>query len=340
MRYVLLSFLILHFSFSFAGDQSYALIVAGDGTEPNFTENYKDWCVRLHKVLTTDCGIPADNVRILMEKKELAPQIASNVSTKENVIKEFADLAAKVKSTDQVIVVYIGHGTEQNNIGKLCLPGPDITSDETADLLNKIQTNEVIFINSASCSASFMEKCSKPGRIVITATNSSGEGNETYFMEFFIKAYEERDRSKKPTLNVLDAFNTAALNCPKWYLRQYLDDAGWRTEGKQSRQLWQKFYGKVADKKEAPPQNGDGDDAEPQVGEWGPQWEGRRMPSEHAQIDDNGDHLGTAVFNNTEFTPVPGEEAADGWFARKIVLGKPGGARDLKIVEPKKPEEK
>jgi hypothetical protein len=344
MRALLFSFLILYFPFVAAADgQSYALVVAGDGTDANFVENYKDWAVRLHKVLTGDCGIPAANVRVLMEKKELAPQVAADVSTKENVIKEFDGFAAKVKAGDQVIVVYIGHGTQQNNVGKLCLPGPDISSDETAELLNKLKTTEVIFINSSPCSDAFLEKCSKPGRVVITATNTNAEGNETYFMEFFLKAYEERDKAKTPSLSILDAFNSAATNCPKWYLRQYWADAehGWRTEGKQSRALWQKFYGKVADKKEAPPENADAADGEPQLGEWGPQWEGRRMPTEHAQIDDNGDKLGTAAFNNSEFTPVTGsEEGADGWYARKIVVGKPGGAKDLKIVEPKKAEDK
>ena len=76
------------------------------------------------------------------------------------------------------------HGTAQGSAAKLCLPGPDLTSDETADLLNKIPTKEVLFINTAACSAAFLEKCSAPGRIVITSTNNAGEGNETYFMEF------------------------------------------------------------------------------------------------------------------------------------------------------------
>src|SRR5256885_16739882 len=64
--------------------QSYALIVAGDGAEPAYTETYRDWSVRLHKLLTADLGIPAANVRLLMEKQDLAPQIISAECTKEN----------------------------------------------------------------------------------------------------------------------------------------------------------------------------------------------------------------------------------------------------------------
>ena len=48
--------------------QTYALVVAGEGVEPAYTENYRDWSVRLHKLLTADFGIPTANVRLLMEK--------------------------------------------------------------------------------------------------------------------------------------------------------------------------------------------------------------------------------------------------------------------------------
>ncbi|HEY3320405.1 MAG TPA: hypothetical protein VGP72_08060 [Planctomycetota bacterium] len=308
--------------------QAYALIVAGEGSEPNFSENYRDWVVRLHKLLTTDCGISAGNVRVLMEKKELAPEIVSDVSTKANVIKTFGDLKTKVKPGDQFLLVFIGHGTAQSKTGKLCLPGPDLTSDETAELLRQLPNREVVFINSACASYSFVDKCSLPGRVIITATNSSAEGNETYFMEFLLKAFENRaaDADKNGTVDLLEAFNYAATECPKWYLRQYLEDTGWRIEGKQSRQLWQKFYGNVKDKAMADPLDANAEDAEPQLGEWGPHWQGRRMPAEHAQLDDNGDRQGSAVFANNQFTPLAGsEEKADGFHARKVILGKPQG---------------
>jgi hypothetical protein len=313
-----------------ATPQAYALIVAGDGGDANFSENYRDWCARLHKLLTGNCGIPAANVRLLMEKQDLIPQIVSATSEKENVLKAYNELNAKVKSGDQFIVFFVGHGMAQDTTGRFCIPGPDLTSDETADLLNKIKTKDVIFVNTIACSAVFLEKCSAPGRIVITSTNNPGEGNETYFMEFLLRAYENGDTAKLAAQPLLNAFNTAATECPKWYLRQYYDAGthSWRTEGKQSRELWKKYYGKLTDKKMADPLDPNADDQEPQLGEWGEQWANRRMPTEHAQLDDNGDKLGTGVFVNNQFTPLTGtEEGADGFLARKVVLGKPVGAK-------------
>ena len=221
-------------------------------------------------------------------------------------------------------LIYIGHGTAQAGEAKLCIPGPDISDDETAELLAKVKTKAVVFIQTAACSGAFLEKCSKPGRVIVTATNGAGQGNETYFAEFFLQAYEQNKDSAGQ--DVLAAFNVAALACPKWYLRQYFEGTvkAWRTEGKQSRALWEKFYGKVTDKQEAKAQNPDADDADPVLGEWGEQWANRRMPAEHAQLDDNGDKLGASVFVNNQFTPITGsEEGADGFVARICVLGKP-----------------
>src|SRR4051794_597667 len=93
--------------------QTYALVVAGEGIDPVYTETYRDWSVRFHKLLTAGFGIPSANVRLLMESQELAPTLVSAVSTKENIYKAFDELNAKVNSGDQFIVVFMGHGTAQ-----------------------------------------------------------------------------------------------------------------------------------------------------------------------------------------------------------------------------------
>jgi len=324
MRSAILLTALLGFSLhaADAAPQAYALIVSGEGGESHFSENYKDWTIRLHKLLV-ERGIPAANIRVLMETKDAAP-VCNDSATRENIIKAFDEYAKSVKAADQFSLFFIGHGTAQNKLGKLCLPGADISSDDVANALGRIPAKAQLFVNSAALSDSYLEKCSAPGRVIITATNNPGEGNETYFMEFFLRGCESKaaDGNKDGAITVLEAFNHAATECPKWYLRQYLDKtSAWRVEGKQARELWQKFYGKVAEKKMAPAAD-NADDAEPKLGEWGPHWEGRRMPTEHAQLDDNGDKIGTAVFVNNDYLLVtPGDENSDGFHAQKFVLG-------------------
>ncbi|MBA3707563.1 MAG: hypothetical protein H0W83_01940 [Planctomycetes bacterium] len=320
-----------------AGDEpskAYALIIAGEGDDANFSENYRDWSARLNALLTSHCGIPSDQVAVLIEKKELLPAIAADTSTKEHVAAAFAATTAKIHPGDQLLVFLIGHGTQLDKTAKLCLPGADLTSVDVAGFLGRIPTAEVVVVGGMCASDGLLESCSLPGRVLITATNQAAEGNEAYFMEFFLRACESfaggagQAGGKRP-IGLLDVFNLAASECPKWYLRQYLlttKPVSWRIDGKRSRLLWQKFYGKIPDKVMAPPENPDQEDEEPVLGEWGPQWKNRRIPTEHAQLDDNGDHIGAAVFAGNVFTPLTGTvEGEDGWVASRTVLGQPRG---------------
>jgi hypothetical protein len=103
----------------------------------------------------------------------------------------------------------------------------------------------------------------------------------------------------------------------------------WEVQGRTARQLWKKFYGAIPAKLLVPAASEpEPEDAEPQFGEWGEHWKGRRMTTEHAQIDDNGDHVGTGVFVDNRFTSVDGgTEGVDGWAAQRTRLGHPRGDR-------------
>ncbi|MBA2482533.1 MAG: hypothetical protein H0V44_17860 [Planctomycetes bacterium] len=313
--------------------KSYALVVAGDGGEAHFSANYRDWSRRLHALLTTRCGIPSAQVAVLMEQKDALPGIAVAVSTKENVVAAVEATLARLVPGDQLLVFLIGHGHEMGTTAKLCLPGPDLSNHDLAALLARAPTNEVVVVGGMCGSDGLLDPCSLPGRVLITATNSATEGNEAYFMEFFIAACETSATPPGGTngVNLLDAFNAAATACPKWYLRQYLEDSkppAWRIDGKQSRLLWQKFYGTIPEKLMKAPEDPEAEDAEPQLGEWGPHWMGRRMPTEHAQLDDNGDRTGSAIFVQNRFIPLAGASTEeDGSHALRTIIGQPRGDR-------------
>ena len=327
-----------------AKPKAYALLISGESGEPQFAENYADWVTRLHKILAKQGGLPAENICVLMENKQAAPQICSDTSRKENVLRSLKQLKEKVVPGDQVLIVLIGHATLQDKIQKFCLPGPDITVDEFTEAVNQIQTREIIVVAAHQFSCNLLERLSVPGRVLITATSEPVEGNETYFMEFFVQAYEKQPAARKDQPNLLEIFNSAALDCAKWYLRQYMIYDGhnhpthiWRVEGKQAFALWKKFYGKLPyfEINESASST-TVDDAEPAVGDWGPQWFGRRILAEHAQLDDLGDKTGASVFVDNEFTPLKGENDA-GKLAKQTCLGQPNGNRELPKLPAKAP---
>ncbi|MCZ7649189.1 MAG: hypothetical protein M5U26_28695 [Planctomycetota bacterium] len=321
-----------------------ALVVAGESGEPNFAANFKDWTQRFHAVLTGKCGIPAANVAVFMERKDALPGVVKEASTRENVLKALAAWETQVHPGDQAVLVLMGHGSTDAKSAKLCLPGADLSAADLAAALKKVPTRDVIVIDLASASHPFVAPLSHPDRIIVAATNNPAQGNATYFAEFFLAAYEKpgADANGDGKLQLLETFNAAALNCAKWYLRQYFSDGGeWRIEGKQSRELWKKFYGSIPEKKMGAPMDPEADDAEPELGEWGPQWMGRRMCTEFAQLEDNGDKVGSAVFNNSAFAPVKGvDPGEDGKLAAQTILGMPRGLAGAPVFKEEEKEEK
>src|SRR5581483_9637554 len=95
------------------------------------------------------------------------------------------DLASKAAPDDIVMVVLIGHGSAQGTEARFNLPGPDLTATDYAHLLDKFPSQRVALVNAASASGDFIAALSKKNRIIVTATRSGGEKNETVFGEYF-----------------------------------------------------------------------------------------------------------------------------------------------------------
>lgn len=321
--------------------KAHALIVAGESGEAPFTTLFPEWAQRFHTLLTAKAGIAPERVAVLVEQPDALKSVARGPSTLAEVKKVLAGWTPEVKPGDAVVVVLLGHGTGDAAGSKLCLAGPDLTAADLAEALKLVPTRDVCVVHAGSASHGFVAALSHPDRIVIASTNNPGQGNATYFAEFFLRAWEQpgADANGNGKLEWLELFNRSAQECAKWYLRQYYDGKEWRTEGKQSRALWQKFYGSNSEKKMGAPMDPEAEDAEPQLGEWGEQWMGRRMCTEFAQLDDNGDRVGSAVFNNTALTPLKGSEPGeDGKQAAAAVPGQPRGLAGL--PEFKDPEQK
>jgi len=69
----------------------------------------------------------------------------------------------------------------------------------------------VAFINTSSSSGAFLPASASPGRVVVTATKTGGERNETQFPEFFVEAFNDAaaDRDRNGHVSVLEAFEYA-----------------------------------------------------------------------------------------------------------------------------------
>ncbi len=97
------------------------------------------------------------------------------------------EFSKRVRPGDQIYIVFIGHGSFRSGESRLNLPGPDLTDTELAVLLELFVDQQVVFVNTASASGGFVKALSGKDRVVVTATKSGMERNETVFGRYFIE---------------------------------------------------------------------------------------------------------------------------------------------------------
>jgi len=314
------------------------LILGSQTVDPDgpYARNMHDWMSRFVKVLTVQGSVPAANVRVLAaaESPDAEPPVAK--STLENVRAAFEKLGRELRSKDQFILFIVGHGTVTEPVGKLCLPGRDLKATELADLLDALPTRKVVVINCASGGAEFLEKYSRRGRVVVSACGVTGEGNQTYFAEFFLLACETKqaDANGDGVITVLEAFNRAAHRCINWYHRQYKIA---KEEGedplpreievrtKEARRIFRKFYGGVKEVRMVEPTDGDdeeeGKDPDSENLE---DLASRRESGEHAALEDRGENTGALHWLGNKHQILSGKPGEQGEIAARTVLGSPG----------------
>jgi hypothetical protein len=210
---------------SVAGD-NYALVITGaSGGEPYATK-YAGWRQSFVTTLRTKFGYPDDHVVVMAENT--GPGIRA--ATRDEVRRALTDLRGRLGKDDQLVVLLIGHGTTADGPGpgdhgeagnedaKFNLVGPDLRASEWADLLRPL-ASRVIFVDTTAASFPFLRRLAGPGRVVVTATDSSAQAFETGFGEFFVRAFEDpsADADKSGRVSLFEAFMYASAATRAWY---------------------------------------------------------------------------------------------------------------------------
>ena len=194
--------------------QTHLLVIVGLGGEPAFTERFHEWATSLIDVATERYGVPVGNVMYLGEKVELAPALISDRSTKDNVAAAIETIADRAAPADHVAIVIFGHGSF-TDAARVNLPGRDPSADDFAQLLDRLDGQQVTFVNAASASGPFVEALSAEGRVIMTATKTGRQWNAAVFGGHFVDAFtageEEADQNKDQRISMLEAFTYARL---------------------------------------------------------------------------------------------------------------------------------
>jgi len=202
--------------------RTHLLIVSGLGGEPQYSEQFRNWGLALADVARKRYGLPDSEIVYLAEEGVKDPRI-SGVSTKVNVEAALTRFAKSAGPGDEVVIVLMGHGSGSQEDSKISLPGPDISARDFARDLAVFKTQQVGFVDLTSASGDMLPVLSAPNRVVITATKSSFERNESVFVKYFVAALtgDGADVDKDGRVSLLEAYRYAVTETKRYY-----DDQG------------------------------------------------------------------------------------------------------------------
>lgn len=181
--------------------QTHVLVVTGVAGDEEHGAKFKKWADTFVDAAKKKEGVAEANITVLSERG----------ATRAAVEKAFGDIAAKAKPNDTVFVLLIGHGSFDGRTGAFNLMGPDLAATDYAKLLAAFTTQTVVFVNTTSASGAFLQPLAAPGRVIVTATKTGGERNDTDFPEFFVRAFgdETADRDRNGRVSIAEAFDYA-----------------------------------------------------------------------------------------------------------------------------------
>ncbi|MBI1353945.1 MAG: hypothetical protein GC160_06330 [Acidobacteria bacterium] len=189
------------------GAASQFVIIEGLGGAPEYSERFADEAGRVAAAARRSSGDDA-NVRLLR-----GPE-----ARLDNLVKVFSGLQA-LSPDDSLAVILIGHGTDDGEQYKFNIPGPDITAERLANLLDKIPVKRQLVVNTTSASGGAVDALKGPSRIVVSATKNGRERNATVFSRYWADAFEapEADQDKNETITVAEAFQFAQAKVAAYF---------------------------------------------------------------------------------------------------------------------------
>jgi hypothetical protein len=205
-RVAIVALLLTAAASSASAADRFAVVISGASAGDAYARQYDAWRASIVASFRQQFHYPDDHCLILSESGQ-----GSTRATREGVGHVFSDLRARLTKDDLLFVILIGHGSVDEDDAKFNLVGPDLSAQDWAELLQPLP-GRLIFIDTTGGSFPFLRRLAMPGRVVLTATESSAQQFETIFPGHFAKALEDpaADSDKNGLVSVWEAFNYAS----------------------------------------------------------------------------------------------------------------------------------
>lgn len=189
--------------------ESSALILQTPAGSPEHEEKFKKWTEGTQKALIEKFGFAADRVIVLADKQTAQAEIQ----------KAFVTLRQQLKPLDTFFLFFIGHGSGETGEYKFNISGPDFTAADYNKLLATLTVGRTVVVNGTPASGAAIETLGGKNRVIIAATRSGQEGNDTVFYEYFLEALQSAsaDEDKDKKISVWEAFKYATAGTERFY---------------------------------------------------------------------------------------------------------------------------
>lgn len=203
---------------------THVLVVTGLSGEPRFARAFDSAAAAVYDAAKGRWGTTDSNLTYLGEDPARDPARIQARATRENLSARFAALVRRTTAGDLVFVYLVGHGSGEGPQSRFNLPGPDVTATDFATWLRELDGRTVVLVNASSASGDFLAALSGPGRVIITATKSAMQRNETTFAGHFSRALTDgaADGDKDGRISLLEAFVWARSEVARGYERRNL----------------------------------------------------------------------------------------------------------------------
>jgi hypothetical protein len=199
--------------------QTRVVIVSGLGGEAKYSATFAAQAEGLVAALHDRFGLADSSIFWFGEDSVSRSPRFRGQSTKPNVERAIMAVAARAEPSSQFVLVLIGHGAGEGPETRIDIPGPDLDAKDFARLLAAFPTQRVAFINLTSASGDMIPTVAGANRVIITATKTAYERNESHFGQYLVDAFAKdgADMDKDGRVSLLEAFRYAALETKRFY---------------------------------------------------------------------------------------------------------------------------
>ena len=184
---------------------SHALIICGHPGTSDHLQKFAASIAKMRQGLIANYGTNADNISVLFgegpdgfadaEKNAAADEANDSDSanmfpawlkkapaaSRENIQQAVESLEQTINPQDSLWVISVGHSYLNKGRSWFNLPGPDLQQTQFARLFENVRAQRQVFFVTTPASGFYVKALSRPGRVIISATEAAREINETFF---------------------------------------------------------------------------------------------------------------------------------------------------------------